>query len=164
MDHEILFQRILYQLPKELNWLKDHVNWVNSRGYVIKGVRAIIWGRVEEGETYLMKALKYGVQVDRLFLSQLSSQVTSYETEFGKHMAQNVINNLSQCLEKLTNRAEIRWFKGVYAVNTAFKSYQHGEYANVPHSVLSSIINDPSYLVNRGVLKIFLSSLVKLKN
>ena len=91
-------------------------------------------------------------------MQTLTTQLIYYEAEFGVDAANQVIQALTPFLEKVGNPQSIRLFKGNYAVNRPFKSYQEGQYKAVPKDVFKAILTDPNYLTNRGVLSILLRS------
>jgi hypothetical protein len=99
--------------------------------------------------------------VDRAFLEQLSAQIFDYQLEFGRQAAGAVLQALSPYLEKLGNPADIRWLNGNYSINDAFYSYFMKDYGNVSRAVRNAFRNDATVIYNRGVIKIFLSSLVR---
>ena len=82
--------------------------------------------------------------------------------EFGPDAAQDVLNNLTPYLEQIGNGPSIRWLKGLVAFNRAFRDYRNGLYANVPSNVLRAILNDPTYLTNRGLMAVLAGSIVRL--
>jgi glycosyltransferase involved in cell wall biosynthesis len=160
IDHKVLLNKLTSQLPVELSWLSDNYDWAVARGYLLRGTRAVMWDRMEEGRFYFAQALTHSAQIDNPFLRRVSAQVIDYEAEFGPDAAQTVLDNLSPFLEKIGGRADVNWLKGCYAVNIGFKNYAAGDYSKVPRAVFHAILNDPSYLSNRGVIKILINSLV----
>jgi glycosyltransferase involved in cell wall biosynthesis len=160
-DHEQLLSKLIDQLPPDLKWVADNSGWTISRGYLIKAVRAVIWDRIQDAKAYFAKAMETGAKLDNLFLRRVSAQINSYEAEFGTDATQTVLNRLSPFLKKVGNGSDVNWLKGCYAINIGFRNYSMGNYANVPPAVFQAIIHDHSYLVNRGVLKILLGSLMK---
>lgn len=158
-NHEAILKRIFAQLPPEMNHLAGHYNWAVARGYLLKGVRAMMWDRPEDGCKHFEQAAKLGVQFDESLISQLAKSLLNYETEFGDAPTQNKIETLTPHLAKLGGRASVRQLIGCYSVNRAFQSYHAGEYVNVRGRIIPAIVNNPKYLVNRGVLSIFLRSI-----
>ena len=82
-DHEALLKRIFAQLPLEMAHLPKQYDWAVARGYLLKGVRAIIWDRPEDGRRYLEQTARLGVQFDESLVSQLTRDLLNYGTEFG---------------------------------------------------------------------------------
>jgi hypothetical protein len=121
----------------------------------------MMWDRLDEGQVHFEKALAYKVQIDKPFLQYLSAQILSYKEEFGAHVARQVLETLFPYLERLGSRSDVKWLKGNYSISDAFYRYSKKDYANVPAVVLDALINDSSFLYNRGVLKMLLNSIIK---
>lgn len=160
-DHELLLKKMFNQLPAEMQDLSSFYSWSVGWGYLIKAVRALIWERVEDGITYMDRAASLNAQPDQQFLRQLAHEMLAYEQEFGSSRTQLVFNRLIPQLHKLGYHASIRQFKGRYAMNRAFQNYRKGAYKEVSGSVLQAVVHYPRCLVNRGVLSIFLRSLLE---
>jgi glycosyltransferase involved in cell wall biosynthesis len=161
LDHEQLLGAMIAQLPVEVSGLANQLDWAIGRGYLLKFVRAMMWNREEAGQLHFAKALECKARIDNSFLQQLSAHLLDYQLEFGSQAAHSILEKLSPYLEKLGTLADVRWLKGNYAVNEAFSSYSMQDYRNVSRSVRHALINDPSLFYNRGVMKIFLHSLVR---
>ena len=160
-DHEQLLPQMIAQLPPELTWLAKECNWAVGRGYLWRFARAMLWNRIEAGKSYFERAIAHKATIDQAFLQQLSAHIFNIQLEFGRQAAYSILTLLSPYLEKLGNRADIKWLKGQYSINEAFHSYSVGDYANVPRAVRGALVHDTSYLRNRGVMKIFLGSLIR---
>lgn len=158
-DNEQLLHNMMAQLPSELSWLANQTNWAIARGYLWRFVRAMMWNRPEDGKSHFEKAMVWKATVDQVFLEQLSAQINSYEIEFGAEAAYSILESLRPYLEKLGNRADVRWLKGHYSVNKAFRNYKAGEFTDARKAISQAIVNDPSYIFNRGVLKVLFNSL-----
>lgn len=161
-NHEALLQRIIAQLPPELARLSEQYSWAAARGYLLKGARAIVWDRPEDGRRHFEQAARLGARVDQSILSTLAHQLLNYEAEFGVEAAQDILQALAPYLENLGGRASVRALTGCYSVSRAFQSYHAGEYAKVPTTLLRAMASNPKYLANRGVLSILLRSTVGL--
>jgi hypothetical protein len=165
LNHEAQLQSVMAQLPPELVWLSDKYNWAAMQGYLLKGTLAIMWDRPDIGRRYFKQAAKLGAQVDDYFLNSLTCKLLDYEAEFGIEATQDIYEALVPYLKKLGGKSCIRQLNGSYSINLAFQRYHAGEYANVPASIFHAITNNPKYLVNRGVLTIFMHSILgRLKN
>jgi glycosyltransferase involved in cell wall biosynthesis len=159
-NHETLLQKVLTQLPPEIAGLSEQTNWAAAQGYLLKGARAIVWDRPEDGRRHFEQAASLGARVDGFFMNSLTQQLLDFEVEFGAEAAQNVLRAVIPYLEDLGGRASIRSLNSRYSVNRAFHSYRVGEYAGVPTTILQAIASDPQYLTNRGVLSILFRSSV----
>jgi glycosyltransferase involved in cell wall biosynthesis len=165
LNHESLLQSVLAQLPLELDWLSDQYNWAAMQGYLLKGTRAIIWNRLDDGRRYFEQAAKLGARVDDYFLNTLTHKLLDYEAEFGIEAKRDVYQALVPYLKKLGSKACIRQLNGSYSINRAFQKYRAGEYTKVPTKIFHAVLNNPKYLVNRGVITIFMHSILgRLKN
>ena len=159
LDHEVILKKIFAQLPPEMVTISSQYQWAVSRGYLLKGSRAVMWERLEDGRAYFIKAKKLGAEIDDSFMRQLASQLRSYEKEFGVAAADHVISNLQPYLADLGSAHSVRTIKGYYSVNGAFDYYKDGHFNHVPGKVINAISNDPKYMINRGVLAILFRSL-----
>jgi glycosyltransferase involved in cell wall biosynthesis len=156
-NHETLLQRIFAQLPPEIAKIpSEQYDWAIGRGYLLKGTRALIWNRLADGDEYFGRAVDLGIQVDESYLSELTHHLLNYEMAFGDQAVQVVIHVLVPYLEALAGRATTRDLKGLVAMNRAFRSYDHGDYAEVPGMIFRAVATNPKYLANRGVLSILL--------
>jgi hypothetical protein len=154
--HETLLQKIFAQLPPEIANIAEQYDWAIGRGYLLKGTRAVIWHRLEDGSVYFRRAADLGTQVDESYLSELAHHLLNHEMVFGGQAAQDVLHVLVPYLQALAGRRAIRDLNGLYALNRAFQSYRNSEYARVPAMIFRAVINNPKYLANRGVLSILL--------
>jgi glycosyltransferase involved in cell wall biosynthesis len=160
-NHAELIKNLLAQLPPEMAWLSNQCDWAVGHGYLLRGARAIMWDRFDDGRRFFARATESGAQIDELFLQKLTHQLLAYETEFGDDAAMNMIHKLAPYVEKAGNRSTVRSLRGCYLVNKAFRNYRIGKYENVPGEVFQAVANRPKYLLNRGVFSIFLRSLAK---
>ncbi len=158
-NHEEILATIMAQLPSEFRWLARHYEWAAARGYLLRGGRAVIWGRPAAGRAYFQAAAKAGARVDDLFLRLLTAQLINYETEFGQEAARARLQTLARCLADSGAPAAGRWLRGNYLVNDAFRKHRQGDYAEASRNALQAIFQDPAYLFNRGVLAILFRSI-----
>ena len=83
-----------------------------------------------------------------------------YQAELGEAATQNALRELTRHLRRLGPPWTGRWLKGRYLINRAFQSYGTRELASVPGHVAQALMNDPSYLTNRGVMSITLRAMM----
>jgi hypothetical protein len=159
IDHQALLKRILAQLPPELAWLDAQYDWAVAHGYLLKGTRAVIWGRPEDGRSHFARAVELRAEVDESFMQSLAHQLLAYENEFGTEVTRAVVRELAPYITQVGGRRSARRLKGCYSVNQAFQSFHAGDYERVPGDVIQAVTNDPSYLMNRGVLSILVRSI-----
>jgi len=161
-DPEELLRNIFRQLPGELRQMaKQGEDWVVARSFLLKGIQSILWGRLELGKQYIAQAMARGAKVSNPLFTQISSELINYEREFGSRATHRVIENLMLHINKIEGPTNLRWSEGLHLVNRAFMSFNEGKYARVPIWILKAITLEPAYLVNNGVIKIFLLSLVR---
>ena len=163
LDHEQLLRSVFAQLPAEASVRSEQLQWAVQRGYVRKGVRALIWGRDEDGRRYLERAKELHALLDEPFLRWLAQKLLDYETERGPAATKAVLQALAPYLADLGGKEAARFLAGCYAANLAFERYRAGDYAAVPANVFRAVVSDPAYLGNRGVLSILLRSVTGLR-
>jgi hypothetical protein len=161
-NHKTLLKKFFSQLPSDLVWLSKYENWAIARGYFDKGMRAIIWGRIEDGEENLSKLDKMTFQVDESYFQSLTHQLMDYASEFGPTAAEGVILILDPYLKKIGGLGNIMRLRGSYVINRAFRAYRRGKFSVVPLNVLTAVTYEPKYIVNKGVLSILFRSLIKI--
>lgn len=159
-DHETLLARVFAQLPPELEWLSSQYDWAIGRGWLWKGIRAVLWGRESDGRAYFARATAHGASVDDSLMQLATYHLLGYETEFGTDAVMQALSRLRPYINRVTRRGG-DLLEGSYLVNRAFERYRASEYRRVPGIVLRALRNDPSYLMNRGVVSIFLRSMTR---
>lgn len=161
-NYEVILQRVFNQLPQEMTRLLKQYDWATAHGYLLRCMRAVMWGRFEDGRKHLARAIDLGVKIEESFLRELAHKLLDYEAELGLEPAQEVLQNLVPYLEKIGKRSSVRWLKGCVSVNRAFQNYRNGEYMRVPGEVMRALTHDPQYLANRGVLSIVFRSIMAI--
>lgn len=159
-DHEAMLKNMFAQLPQDFAYLSAQYDWAVQRGFLWKGIRAVIWDRLADGRTYFKRAAELKAVVDEALMQHTTYHLLGFEHERGADATLNVLSNLRPFLNQLTNRGGDK-LEGSYLVNRAFESYHAGEYKQVPGQVLRAWMRNFAYLSNRGVLSIFVRSLVK---
>jgi Glycosyl transferase family 2 len=158
-SHENILRGIFDQLPAQIAWLNEEYNWALDQGYLMKGARALQWGRMVDGQNYFELAAARGAQIDVHYLHWLTNRLLDYEALLGSEVVRDFLQALIPCIEKIGNESSLRWIRGNYLVNLAFQNYNAGQYSKVPARILTAITNDPNLLANRGVLAIFFRSI-----
>jgi GT2 family glycosyltransferase len=159
-DHPALLQQVFAQLPQELAWLSAQYDWAVARGWLWKGIRAAIWGRDQAALHHFDRACALRAPTDERLMQLTTYHLLGYETEFGTQAVRRVLDTLTPLLNRLEKRAGDK-LQGSYLINRAFQRYHAHDYPDVPSLVLRACRSDPSYLSNRGVLSIFVRSLLK---
>jgi hypothetical protein len=159
-DHEALLRRALADLPGSLAGLAGQCDWAVARGYLLRAVRAIVWGPSSEGEAHLTEARRLGAETDDSFLEQLNHLLLNYETTYGPAGAREAANRLVDALRRLGQPKAANRLRARSLVTRAFRSYQGRQFAKVPLLLMPAVLNDPRYLLNRGVFSIFFRSVL----
>lgn len=161
-NHETILRRIFNQFPPELSHIADQIEWAEAQGYLLKGTRAVMWNRPEDGSKHFEQAMRRDAQLDRITIEMITAQLLDYEAAFGVDATDKVIHNLALCLEQIVSQDGVHSLKGNYSLNRVFQSYRNGAYKEVPRKVLQALMTDPKYLVDRGLLSILLRSTVHI--
>jgi glycosyltransferase involved in cell wall biosynthesis len=159
--HESILRRLMDQLPPEFAVPDDRYKWAVARGYLLRGMRAIIWGRIQEGADHFTQAVQLGAQVDQTIFTRITAQLLDFEAEFGPDATRDVIRNLSIFLERIGGRPLLHRLNGSIFINQAFRSYEVGNYPNTVNTVIKAAAEDPKFLSNRGVLSILFRSIIR---
>jgi Glycosyl transferase family 2 len=157
-DHEALLREIFDHLAPRVAALGAQADWAIGRGYLLKGTRAIMWGRITEGRHYLASAAAAGANLDKPLVQKLTAQLLDIDRELGHQAADDAIGNLAPQLERLGSRSSVRGLIGSYALNRAFENYRAQRYRAAVMDALRAIATDPHYIGNRGVYSILLRS------
>ena len=157
--HEPLIRRIFEQLAARYPQIDDQTDWAVARGYLLNGTQAIMWGRIEIGRELFGQASNQGAKIDDAYIQWLTKQLLDYRSEFGSDATKSLLQTMTPSLELVDGRAAVRWLQGCYSMNLAFNEFAAGNHNHVPQKVFSAIANNPRYIVDRGLLSIFVRSL-----
>lgn len=160
VDHEALLRQVFDQFPPELSALYAQYDWAVSRGWLWRGIRAVIWGREADGRAHFSRAVERGADLDESLMQLTTYHLLGYETEFGTEAVMRALSALSPLINQVAGRGGDR-LEASYLINRAFDGYRGGAYKRIPAMVMRAWKKDPSYLGNRGVLSIFLRSMAK---
>jgi glycosyltransferase involved in cell wall biosynthesis len=158
-NHEHVLRRIFDQLPSDAAWDGQEYGWALAHGYLLKGTRAIQWGRIADGRNYFNLAASLGARIDEPYLQRLSVRLMDYEALLGSEAVQNFVLALAPYIKQVGNESGLRLMRGHYLVNQAFHNYNTGQYDKVPARLLAAITNCPNYLTNRGLWAILVRSI-----
>jgi glycosyltransferase involved in cell wall biosynthesis len=159
-NHEVIIQRIIQQLPPELERADHCTDFAIGYGYLLRWVRDFLWTRVDSGLQNFEKAHSYGSKPDEPFLNIVTAHLLNHEGEFGTDATQDVFDLFVSHLTKTGNSVGARKLKGSYMINRAFRDYRSGEHAKVVPNALGAIVSNFSYLMNRGVLAMLFYSIL----
>ncbi len=159
-DHEAMLKNMFAQMPREFQFLSTQLEWAIRRGFLWKGIRAVMWDRLDDGRVHFKRAADLNAAVDESLMQHTTYHLLNYEHERGSDAALNVVANLRPYLNQFVKRGGDK-LESSYLVNRAFENYKQGDYKQVPAKVLRAWTRDISYLFNRGVLSIFVRSLLR---
>lgn len=162
VDHETLLGRIFSRLPGEIGLSPGQFQWAVSRGWLWKALRAMIWGRVEEGRMNFEHAVRQQAVIDENLIQLTTHHLLACNNAWGSAAAVKALKEIEPYFEKLSKHAGDR-LAGSYHINRAFEKYHLGENRGVPGLVLEALGNNPAYIANRGVISVFLRSLIGSK-
>ncbi|MBN1571264.1 MAG: glycosyltransferase [Acidobacteria bacterium] len=158
-EHENILRKIFSGIPREMPSLSGLCDWAVGRGYLLRGVRDLMWGRIKEGRANLERASATGARTDGLFLEDLTHNLLNYETLNGGDAAHEALRNIASNLADYGNQAGARKLYGRYWINQAFGNYHSGLFNKVPVNTFKAVWRDPALLTNRGVWSILVRSL-----
>jgi glycosyltransferase involved in cell wall biosynthesis len=157
LEHEVLLSSIFRQI-EEFGQLSTQLDWAIARGYMIKGIRAVMWGREKEGGAYLALAANKRASLDKNYLENIASQLLNYACEFDYARSDGLLETLAPHLEQIANRSRVRYLRGYYFVNQAFERYYAHDFPNTRKALRRALLNQPGFLANRGVLALLFRS------
>jgi glycosyltransferase involved in cell wall biosynthesis len=153
-------ERIFCQLPEEFSILRSRYKWALGRALLIRGFEDVMWGRYADGQALIESAIKLKAEIDDSLVGLLAHQLSGYEIEFGSSATLSLVEKLKPYLTKISNRYG-KSLEALYLVNAAFHYYRNRRYNKVPRNILRAWMCDLSHLTNRGVLSIFLRSIIR---
>ena len=162
VDHSTLLKKIFSQLPPETSILIPQYEWTVARGYLIKGIRAIVWGRFGEAREYLHDAKKMEAEIDMSFLSHLTQKVLDHKIEFGDVVSRELFEKLLYVWNDFGDSRNLRQFKGMFAMNSAFQSFDNRDFGRVPVQIFLAVIVNPKLISNRGLISLLFRSIFNI--
>jgi hypothetical protein len=160
VNHEVLLNQVFAQLPQEMAWLSSQYDLSVARGFLWKGIRAIIWDREEAARIHFSRALDLRAKMDESLIQHTTFHLLGYEKEFGSKGVIKVISKLIPYLNQVTFRGG-KELNASYLLNRAFDDYHAGKFEGVPNKVLRACLMNPKHLANRGAASIFVRSMVR---
>jgi hypothetical protein len=121
-------------------------------------VRALMWDRATDAEGYFSRISSLGLQVDEAFTHWLVSHLLAYQSEYGTKAALKLLKRIASSFEKLGMSDAYRKLRGAFFAARAFEKYQMNTFSEVRSSVVRAVMDDPSFLTNRGLISMFLRS------
>lgn len=155
---EDFLERVFENLPEELSALEKHHSWAVKRGYLMQGVRAVLWERPVDAQEYFSHIDTLVPQIDEPFMQWLTSHLLAYESEYGIKAVMQIIRQIEVHFKKLGVANANHKFRGAYFAGKAFENYQTGIYNQVWLSAIRALVNNPSYFVNKGLISVLFQS------
>jgi len=160
-DHASILQKLFSQFPPLPVDITDQLNVGIGKGYLIKGVRAVIWEREQAAVSHFNKAAEIRAKFSKPHLGKIAKHLVDYEVEMGDEALQATLTRLLPYLKQHCSPGHLRWFLGNLAVNRGFENFRHQQYQRVAGNVWNAILNEPKYMFNRGILSMLVRSLLK---
>ncbi|GAB4450658.1 MAG: hypothetical protein OHK0041_12800 [Anaerolineales bacterium] len=153
---EDLLRRVFENLPQELASLDPHYPWAVTRGYLMQGIRAVMWNRPAEADAYFSHAASAASQLDAAFLQWLVSHLLAYEAEYGLQAALRTLRQIASRLERLGAASAHRTLRAEFFTARAFDAQQWGAKRRVLSSVAGVLASEPLRVWrNKGLLAAF---------
>ncbi|MFB3904387.1 MAG: glycosyltransferase family 2 protein [Acidobacteriota bacterium] len=159
-DHAEILTRVALLLPPGLESLRPQFQKAIGQGYLLRGARSVLWGQLEAADRHFARAAHSVERLDAEFLARLADQLITLQQYFGDQRVGTVLRELKPRLRMVDARPLDRRLKACLAVNSGFRSFREGDYAQVPRKVIQAVANNPGYVRNRGVLAILARSLL----
>jgi len=159
-DYETLLEKLFSQLPPEIPNILSSYLWAISRGYLVRGMRAVIWGRPEDANHYFSKAAELTFEIDEEFIKQATHELLGYELCYGNDATFEMLSRLCSYLEKLGGKRGANWLKGNYLVTKANQDFHNGKRKAASGIILDAVASHPRYLFDRGVMSTLIKSVL----
>lgn len=153
LDHRSILQSFMQQLPGELLWLADRLQWLITRGYLLRGSLAALWSQPADETRWLDAAAAHGAKLDDDFINWLNHCLIDIEIELGQEAAEEKWNRLERFLSQLENQTDVRRLKAIWSLNRSLRAYHEGR-TSAAHYALDAVRNYPFMISNRGVLAV----------
>lgn len=108
-DHVTFLRRILPRLPGNLRCSNESVDFAVAQVYLRKGMREVMWNRMETGRSAFENAARLNARVDQGFLQRLSCELRDYVAGFGPEAKALVLKRLVPLLRSVDERAIEDW-------------------------------------------------------
>jgi glycosyltransferase involved in cell wall biosynthesis len=163
-DHVAVINDIFSQFPEELLHLSQQKDWAVGRGYLIKGIRSLMWGREEEAKSFFAMATEVKADLDEAYLRNVVNQLVDYASHFDDLTTAKLLEDLSLYVAQIGGQSSIHFLKGCYFLNQAFRHYHQRNYHNARKALRYAVRNQPACLGNRGVISLLFHSFTQRDN
>ncbi|HXF85238.1 MAG TPA: glycosyltransferase family 2 protein [Anaerolineales bacterium] len=162
---EDLLRRVFENLPQELASLRSYYPWGVTRGYLMQGIRAVMWNRPAEADAYFAHVASAASQLDAAFLQWLVSHLLAYEVEYGTKATLKTLRQIAHRLEQLGAASAHRILQAEFFTARAFDAHQWGRRRKFWSSLPGILANAPSrFFTNRGLIAAILHDIRLLEH
>jgi len=151
-DHEVTLRHIWQTGPAEFRNGLARCDYLVGQGYLVRGARAVIWGRHHDGADLLERAACLKAQCAEFFLDSVCYELLSYRTELGSEAATAALGRLAAALVANSYGVAARRLKGCYHFNWGVALHESGHGWDVIGEFTRAVFHHPAYLGNRGAL------------
>lgn len=161
---EDLLHRMFENLPQELDSLKPYYPWAVTRGYLMQGVRAVMWNRPAEADAYFSHVSSPASQLDDSFVQWLVSHMLAFEAEYGDRSVMKVLTQVASRLERLGIKHALQRLQKEFFTARVFDARQWRVKRKVWSSIAGILKSDPRVLLqNKGLVAALLHTLPALE-
>jgi hypothetical protein len=155
-DHEAILRRFISMLPCDLAFLSPQLSYSITEGYLLKGARAVIWGRQDCGRKFLADGIRRGDDCVDTLTPKLVHRLLDYRSEYGDRAAVAARGELHRCLEELGAERLSRRVGGAYHFQRALEASSAGKTLAAAGELFRAVLHEPNYLRARPAQRIFL--------
>lgn len=159
--HEEMLALIFSHLPLEYSHLDRQRDWAVAQGYLLRGMRSIVWNQGQHAQALFQKARESEAEIDNSFIQKATHQILAFEREMGPEMTETTLAELCGQVEAVAGKKAKGKLHSCVAVNRAFRQYQTGEIQHIPADMVRAIAENPAYIANRGVVSVLVRSYMR---
>lgn len=153
-------RRIIHIGPPEMEWMSAVVDRKLAQSYLLQGVQSTLVGNLKRSRDCIQRAVELGAASSDLLSHLLRTQLVEYEALFSRKTGLAQIGLLAEVLKPIASPRSVRRESGRHYLDRAFREYEARRLDAVPRSIANAAVNSPSCLINRGVLSIWMRSVL----
>lgn len=161
LDHETVLRSMFSQFPPEIAPIQGDIDCAIRRGYILKGLRAVTWGKVSEGKALLDRVNRSELRIDKYVQDKILIQLLNIEEVLGGSEYKIAIDRLFPVINNMGESHIISSLDALLSVNRAFRYFHKCEFSKVPEQVIHAILKNPNLAKNKGIMSILLRSVIK---
>jgi glycosyltransferase involved in cell wall biosynthesis len=154
-DHEILLGSILVNHVD-----KNQIRKAISIGYLLKGVRNILWESGDTAVDYIKNVEKLDITSSNLVIGKLVDQIMSITHEFGYKELDEKVKLLQPFIEKVVGKWAVNKLMSSLEFNRAVSFYQAREFSKARTGMLLAAMRNYNYFSNLGFWSILTKSCI----